>query len=75
MLTAEKVINQTVRVPRDFAIDEGDELYVNRIGNTLIMTPVSRLAEVFEQEAAILASLDFMKDGLPDEIPVTREKK
>ena len=75
MLTAEKVINQTVRVPRDFAIDEGDELYVNRIGNTLIMTPVSRLAEVFEQGAAILASLDFMKDGLPDEIPVTREKK
>ncbi len=41
-----------------------------------MMTPISRLAETLERGAAILASYseDFMKNGLPEEIPAFREE-
>ena len=75
MITAQKskvfVNNQTytVNIPPEFNF-QAEEVYVNKIGDVLMMTPVSRLAETLEQGAAILASYsqDFLKDGQPEEI-------
>ena len=71
--------NQTyaVNIPPELNF-HAQEVYMNKIGDVLMITPVSRLAETFERGAAILASYseDFMKDGkdgLPEEIPAVRE--
>jgi virulence-associated protein VagC len=81
MITAQRskvfVNNQTyaVNIPPEFNF-QAEEIYINKIGDVLMMTPVSRLAETLERGAAILASYseDFMKDGLPEEIPAVREE-
>ena len=81
MLTAQRtkvfVNNQTyaVNIPPEFNF-RAEEVYVNKIGDVLMITPVSRLAETLERGAEILASYseDFMRDGLPEEIPAVREE-
>lgn len=64
-----------VNIPQELNF-QAEEVYMNKIGDVLMMTPVSRLAETLERGAAILASYseDFMKDGLPEEIPAVREE-
>ena len=64
--------SQAVRIPAAYRFSES-ELYVNRIGNTLMLTPVSALADSLRQGAAMIPD-DFMEDGMPDEIPAVREK-
>ena len=75
MLTAckSKVINNTVYIPKEWNF-HADEVFINKIGDVLMITPVERLAEAFERGAATLASLDFMKAGRPAEIPAVREE-
>ena len=67
--------NQTyaVRIPQELNF-HAEEVYMNKIGDVLMITPVGRLAETLERGAAILASYseDFMKDGLPEEIPAVK---
>lgn len=65
--------SQAVRIPAEFRFEE-NELFVNRIGNTLMLTPVSSLAESLRQGAALIPD-DFMEDGLPVEISAWREKR
>ncbi len=55
-----KVINNTVYIPKEWNF-HADEVFINKIADVLMITPVERLAET-------LASLDFMKDGRPEEI-------
>lgn len=64
-----------VNIPRELDF-HAEEVYINKIGDILMMTPVSCLAETLERGAAILSlySEDFMKDGLPEEIPAVREE-
>ena len=82
MLTAQKskvFVNDqtyTVNIPKEFNLQSAEEVYVNKIGDVLMITPVNRLAETLERGAAILASYseDFMRDGLPEEISAVREE-
>ena len=81
MLTASRAKvyenNQTyaVNIPQELNF-QAEEVYMNKIGDVIMMTPISRLAETLERGAAILASYseDFMKNGLPEEIPAFREE-
>lgn len=63
--------SQAVRIPKEFRFIE-DELFVNKIGDTLMLTPISALAKSLRQGAEMIPA-DFMEDGRPDEIPVERE--
>ena len=64
--------SQAVRIPAQYRFDES-ELFVNKIGNTLMLTPVSSLADSLRKGAAMIPD-DFMADGLPTEIPSLREE-
>lgn len=64
--------SQAVRIPREFRFDE-DELVVNKIGNTLMLTPRSSLADAITRGAALLTD-DFMEDGVPESVPSHREE-
>ena len=64
--------SQAVRIPADFRFEE-EEVFVNRIGSTLMLTPKSALVASLRQGAALIDS-DFMEDGFPDEISSVREE-
>ena len=64
--------SQAVRIPAEYRFDE-DEVYINKIGNTLMLTPKSELANTLREGAAMLPD-DFMEDGRPEEVPAVREK-
>ena len=51
----------TVNIPPEFNF-QAEEVYVNKIGDVLMITPVSRLAETLEHGAAILASYSERKN-------------
>ena len=59
--------NQTVSIPQAYRFDV-DEVYVNKIGEALILTPVSELAAAFDRGAAMLTD-DFLADGVPKSVP------
>lgn len=64
--------SQAVRIPAEFRFEE-DELYVNKIGDTLFLTPKSLLVQSMIQGLSMISD-DFMKDGRPDEVPAVREE-
>ena len=64
--------SQAVRIPAEYRFDE-DEVYINKIGNTLMLIPKSELANTLREGAAMLPD-DFMEDGRPEEVPAVREK-
>ncbi len=64
--------SQAVRIPAEFRFEE-DELFVNKIGNTLMLTPKSALADSLRYGIAMMSD-DFMADGRPEEIPTVREE-
>ena len=63
--------SQAVRIPAEFRFEE-DELFVNKIGDTLIMAPKSSLVESMMQGLSLISD-DFMEEGRSDEIPTVRE--
>ena len=63
--------SQAVRIPAGFRFEE-DEVYVNRIGDTLMLTPRSALKDTLRQGIALISE-DFMEDGRPEEIASIRE--
>ena len=62
--------SQAVRIPKEFRFDV-DEVYVNKIGDTLILTPTKSLAEAFDRGASMLTE-DFLVDGVPESTPSER---
>ena len=64
--------SQAVRIPAQYRFND-NEVFVNKIGDTLMITPIEKLAESLERGAAMIPD-DFMEDGIPDEIPVRREE-
>lgn len=81
MLTAQKskvYVNDqaySVNIPIEFNLN-AEEVYINKIGDVLMITPVSRLAETLRRGAEILATLpdEFMAEELPETIPAVREE-
>ncbi len=63
--------SQAVRIPAEFRFEEA-ELYINKIGDSLILTPRSALIKTFHEGNESVQD-DFMQDGRPEEIPVVRE--
>ena len=65
--------SQAVRIPKEYRFDDGEELVINRIGESIIITPKRLLASAFFSGASLLDD-DFMAEGRPSEIPTVREE-
>ena len=57
--------SQAVRIPREYRLDD-TELVVNRIGDSIVITPRASLKQAFFEGIAMLPD-DFLADGRPDE--------
>lgn len=64
--------SQAVRIPVEYRFEE-DELYVNKIGDTLMLTPRSALVNTLRSGIALISD-DFMAEGCPEEVPAVREE-
>lgn len=64
--------SQAVRIPKQYRFNV-DEVYVNKVGDTLMLAPIASLASAFESGAAMLTD-DFLSDGLPEDMPSLREE-
>ncbi|MBR0463905.1 MAG: AbrB/MazE/SpoVT family DNA-binding domain-containing protein [Clostridia bacterium] len=64
--------SQAVRIPAEYRFEE-DEVFVNKIGDTLMLTPKSSLSSTLKRGASMISE-DFMADGRPEEIPAVREE-
>lgn len=64
--------SQAVRIPVEYRFEE-DELYVNKIGDTLMLTPRSALVNTLRSGIALISD-DFMAEGRPKEVPAVREE-
>ena len=62
--------SQAVRIPKEYRFDV-DEVFINRIGETVVLTPVKSLAAAFEEGARMLTD-DYLADGIPDSVPSKR---
>lgn len=62
--------SQAVRIPKKYRFDV-DELYINRIGDVVTLTPVSTLAEAFDKGIRMFTD-DFLAEGIPESIPSER---
>ncbi len=58
--------SQAVRIPKEYRFDV-DEVYINKIGNVLVLVPKADSASEFEKGAAMLSE-DFLAEGLPNSI-------
>ena len=50
-----------------------DKVFVNKIGEALILTPVGELAAAFDRGAAMLTD-DFLANGVPASAPSERDE-
>ena len=64
--------SQAVRIPRQYRFDV-DEVYINKVGDTLMLTPKASLAVAFDAGAAALTG-DFLADGMPEALPSRRDE-
>ena len=64
--------SQAVRIPKEYRLPE-EEIFVNRIGNTVTLTPVSKLKESFAESLQMFTD-DFMADGRPPQIDAKRDE-
>lgn len=64
--------SQAVRIPKEYRFNV-DEVYVNRIGEAVLLIPRADLAKAFDRGAAMLTE-DFLAGGLPEELPASREE-
>jgi antitoxin VapB len=64
--------SQAVRIPRQYRFDV-DEVYINKVGDVLMLTPKASLAAAFDAGAAVLTE-DFLADGIPDSVPSRRDE-
>lgn len=65
-------MSQAVRIPKEFRFNE-DEIVINKIGDTVLLTPKSALADSVRLVASLLPD-DFMENGMPKSIPAVREE-
>ena len=63
---------QAVRIPKEYSLPDED-LFVNRVGNTIMLTPVSKLRETFFQSLGMFTD-DFMKGGRPPQTASERDE-
>lgn len=64
--------SQAVRIPKEYRFDT-DKVFINKIGDVVILTPVKSLADAFEKGAALLTD-DFLADGVLESVDSAREE-
>lgn len=57
--------SQAIRIPKELRLDD-TEVVINRIGESLVITPYEALERVFFSGIDLLPD-DFLADGRPDE--------
>ena len=62
--------SQAVRIPKEYRFDV-DEVFITKIGDVILLTPVDKLAAEFEEGAKMLTD-DFLKEGIPKSIEPER---
>lgn len=62
--------SQAVRIPKEYRIED-EEVVINRVGDSLIITPVHALQRVFYTGLSMFTD-DFLSDGRPEETPNER---
>ncbi|MBQ7520500.1 MAG: AbrB/MazE/SpoVT family DNA-binding domain-containing protein [Clostridia bacterium] len=63
--------SQAIRIPKEYRLPD-EEIFVNRVGETIMLTPVSKLRETFTQSLRLFSD-DFMAEGRPAQIPSERD--
>jgi antitoxin VapB len=58
--------SQAVRLPKEYRFDT-DEVYINKIGDMVILMPLDSLEKAFDLGSSLLTD-DFMTEPMPDEI-------
>ena len=53
--------SQAVRIPKEFQVD-ADELFINKIGNTIVIFPKNDTREMFKQSLSEFSD-DYFADG------------
>ena len=62
--------SQAIRIPKEYRLPD-EEIFINQVGNTVTLTPVSKLRESFVRGLQMFTD-DFMEDGRP---PQTESKR
>ena len=61
--------SQAVRIPKEYRFDS-DEVFINRVGDAVILTSVSKAESVFREGLAAFSE-DFLAEGRPEQVPKT----
>ena len=59
--------SQAIRIPKEYQLDN-TEVIINRVGDSLVITPKSSLQSSFFNGLSMLSD-DFLADGRPEEVP------
>ena len=59
--------SQAIRIPKEYRLND-TEVVINRVGDSLMITPREALAKTFFSGIEMLPD-DFMADGRPEETP------
>lgn len=62
--------SQAVRIPKQFRFDT-DEVFVSKIGESVVLTPSKVLADVFDKGMKMFTD-DFLADEIPESIESDR---
>ncbi|MBR1711542.1 MAG: AbrB/MazE/SpoVT family DNA-binding domain-containing protein [Clostridia bacterium] len=63
--------SQAIRIPKEYRLPD-EEIFINRVGNTITLTPTSKLKDSFFYGLKMFTD-DFMKDGRPPQIESKRD--
>ena len=58
--------SQAIRIPKEYRIED-EEVVINRVGDSLIITPVNALQRVFFTGLSMFTD-DFLAEGRPEEV-------
>lgn len=59
--------SQAIRIPKEYRFSDLSEVVINRVGDSIIITPKESLSKLFFNGLQSLTD-DFMQDGRPEEI-------
>ena len=62
--------SQAVRIPKEYRFED-TELIINRVGQSLVITPKNAIQETFYSSLKMFTE-DFMADGRPEDAPNER---
>lgn len=52
---------EVIRIPDEYCFDENTELYLNKVGNSLIITPINKIEKNYYQRISTI-TCDFMSN-------------